>query len=45
MAFRAELEGDTPLETPTEPGLDAMAFRAELKGGQPLTPVYPLEKI
>jgi hypothetical protein len=45
MAFRAELEGDVPLTTPTTPGLDVMAFRGELKGGQPLTPVWPLEKI
>jgi hypothetical protein len=46
MAFRAELEGDTPVTTPMEPGMDVMAFRAELKGGQqPLTTVYPLEKV
>jgi hypothetical protein len=45
MAFRAELEGDVPLTTPTTPGLDVMAFRGELKGGQPLTPVWPLEKV
>ena len=45
MAFRAELEGDVPLSTPTTPGLDVDAYRAELKGGQPLTPVWPLEKI
>jgi hypothetical protein len=45
MAFRAELEGDVPLTTPTSPGLDIDAFRAELRGGQPLTPVWPLEKI
>jgi hypothetical protein len=45
MAFRAELEGDTPLATPTSPGLDVNAFRAELKVGRPLGPVLPLEKI
>jgi hypothetical protein len=46
MAFRAELEGDTPVTTPMEPGMDVIAFRAELKGGQqPLTTVWPLEKL
>jgi len=45
MAFRAELEGDTPLTRPKSPGLDIRAFRAELKGSRPATPVTPLSKI